>query len=538
VSRKLAKRLIEPDFWTCPHGKRVRPVEALTYGPEVAEVCADAGMVPDPQQELSLDLIFAINPDGTPVTFEYCLICSRQNMKTGVFLMAAVGWIYVLDEPEIMWSAHELSTSLGSQEDLANLIRGSATLRKRMLPQKNDGVYETTSSERIELRNPETGQTQTIWYKARTRDGARGLAKKKLVLDEGFALRWAMMGAIIPVMLAQVGAQVLIGSSPGKADAEVLHDMRERGRKGMTPRMTYLEWGAPKLPPCPEGCTHPKPQEFTDDAACSANRLDLILRANPTAVNTERMPVANLLNTRHLLSYDEWIRECMGQWEEPDGGIGAVFGPGRWEACARQLEDDEKPESPAAIGVAVSVDRTWASIAAATPVEVVEDPEDTEAEPVDRIFVAAVDRREGVEWLFGTHRVGCPEDCTEHEDGELKRLQDEHPDAVFLMDEKDPGASLIPALEDRDVAVETIDLDEYTEACARFFDKVRSRFLMHPSSEELDAAIGGAVWRPIGERQVWGMRQALQERGREISMLKAATVAVYGAEKFGSFGIY
>lgn len=538
MSKKLAKRLIEPDFWTCPHGVRQPPVEALTYGPEVAEVNAEAGMEPDLQQQLALDLIFAINPDGSPVTFEFCLICSRQNMKTGIFLMAAIGWLYVLDEPEIIWSAHELSTTRGSQDDLAKLIRGSTMLSKRLLPQKNDGIYETTSDERIEIRNPETGEIQTIRYKARTRDGARGLARKKLILDEGFALRWAMMGAIIPVMLAQVGAQVLTGSSPGRADAEVLHDMRERGRKGMTPRMAYLEWGGQPLPACPEDCLHVKPQEFTDDATCTANRKDLILRANPTAVNTTRLPLANILNTRHLLNFDEFVRECMGGWEEPGGGVGAVFGPGRWEACARELTQDELPEEPAAIGVAVSVDRTWASIAAATPVEVVEDPNDPEAEPVERMFVAAVDRREGVEWLYGTHRSDCEDGCDRHDDGELKRLQDKHPDAVFLIDDKDQGSSLITTLEDRDVAIETLSLDEYVEACARFYDKVRTDLLVHPSSQELDDAVAGADWRNIGERRVWGMRKVMQDTGRDISMLKAATVAVYGAEKFGGFNIY
>ena len=60
---KVAQRnLIEPDYWTCPHGVRVRPT--ATYGPAVAELCDKAGFTPDPQQELGLDLVFAIRPDG------------------------------------------------------------------------------------------------------------------------------------------------------------------------------------------------------------------------------------------------------------------------------------------------------------------------------------------------------------------------------------------------------------------------------------------------------------------------------------------
>ena len=41
------------------------------------------------------------------------------------------------------------------------------------------------------------------------------------------------------------------------------------------------------------------------------------------------------------------------------------------------------------------------------------------------------------------------------------------------------------------------------------------------------------MWRTVGDRQVWGRRKS------EVSMLEAATLAAYGAEKFGSgFNIY
>ena len=66
----------------------------------------------------------------------------------------------------------------------------------------------------------------------------------------------------------------------------------------------------------------------------------------------------------------------------------------------------------------------------------------------------------------------------------------------------------------------------------RFFDKVRDQQLIHPSSAELDAAVSGAAWRTVGDRQVWGRRKS------EVSMLEAATLAVHGAEQLGAFNIY
>src|SRR6478672_2383766 len=97
VSAKLAKRLVEPDYWTSPQGTRVRPESFMTYGPEVADLCARADFEPDAQQQLGLDLIFAIRPDGSPASFAGCVICCRQNMKTGLFKQTALGWMYVTE---------------------------------------------------------------------------------------------------------------------------------------------------------------------------------------------------------------------------------------------------------------------------------------------------------------------------------------------------------------------------------------------------------------------------------------------------------
>lgn len=206
-----------------------------------------------------------------------------------------------------------------------------------------------------------------------------------------------------------------------------------------------------------------------------------------------------------------WLNQPVSTTPE----IPSIFGAGRWEACAG--EPEKMPEVPAAIGVAVSVDRTWASIAAASMVEVLEDPNDPEAEPVDRLFVAAVDRREDVDWLVT----------------EVARIQ-AATECLVVIDEKGPTKDLLDELLAADVSVESVTLDEYAEGCSRFFDKVRAGTLMHPSSAELDAAVSGAVWRTVGDRQVWGRRKST----KDVSMLEAATLAAYGADKFGAFNIY
>lgn len=505
---KLAKRLVSPDSGlVCPHHWS-GPDWVLTEGPIVAEINAAAGFAPDPQQELGLDMIFAVGQDGLPASFAFCVICCRQNLKTGLLKQAALGWLTVTEEWRIVWSAHELDTTREAHTDLSNMITETPSL-SRLLPKTgNRGIYDANGQERIEFASG-----QVLKFKARTLTGGRGLSGDKVILDEAFALKPAHVGALLPTMTARPHGQVLYASSAGKADSEILRDVRDRGRAGTSPRMSYIEWLAPRKACADPDCTHPK----SGVEGCALDDEDLWREGNPT-ITTGRITLDTIRALRQELPPEEFARESMGWWDEPDAGAAAVFGPGRWEACAG--EPEEHPAHPDAIGVAVAVDRLSASIAAASMVEVLEDPNDPESEPIDRVFVAPSDRRDDVGWLIE----------------ELRRIQAAHPDSVIIIDNNGPTKDLAPDFEDADIAFETVDLAEYTEACSRFFDKVRAGMLLHPSSVELDEAVGGAVWRDVGDgRRAWGRRKST----RDVSMLEAATLAAYGAEKYGAaFNIY
>jgi hypothetical protein len=354
VTQRLARRLVEPDFWTCPHGLRQRPAKVLTFGPEVAEVCAAAGFAPDPQQELGLDLIFAIKPDGSPASFSFCVICCRQNLKTGLFKQAVIGWLFVTEQRLMVWSSHEMSTTTEAQRDLEELLLDSPALRKRMLPQKNNGVYYDNGSERIELA---TGQR--VLFKARRDTGGRGLAAPKVILDEAFALKAAMMGSLLPLMMAQQDPQVLYGSSAGKADSAVLFDIRERGRNAMSPEMTYLEWLSDREPCADPDCRHPKDAEARG-LDCALDRERLIRKANPT-ISTGRIDIGTVRNLRQELPAEEFMRECLGWWDEPDDLGPPAVDLRRWGA-----EDACKPQaaapSRATVVVDVEPDRSLATV--------------------------------------------------------------------------------------------------------------------------------------------------------------------------------
>lgn len=518
--RSLAKRLLEPGL-ICPN-HATGPDWVYTDGPAVAELCAAAGYAPDPQQQLGLDVIFAVDSHDMPTSFSFCVICARQNLKTGLFKQAAIGWMFLTMEDRVVWSAHEMSTTRDAHADLALLITECKDLSKYLPAGGNNGIYGANGQERIEFADG-----RTLKFKARTISGSRGLTGDKTILDEAFALKPSHVGALLPTMTARPKGQVIYGSSACKADSEVLFDVRDRGRAGSSPRMTYLEWLA-KMEECRildhsgrwvenPFCQHPKDAFFRDDIDCALDREHIIREANPT-ISTGRITVQTIRDMRQELPVGEYLRECLGQHDETEAAVeSGVFGPGVWEACAGKPL--EPVQVPAALGLAVSVGRDWASLAPAATVEVLVDPSDPESEPEEKIFVAAGDRAEGVGWLVPR----------------LKEIQTKYPELVIIADEGGPVKDLRKDFEDNDIAIEWIGLDEVAEACSRFFDKVVQRRLLHPNSPELDDAVAGAEWRPVSDRQVWGRRKS----ARDVSMLEAGTLAVHGAEKYGSaFNIY
>ena len=128
--------------------------------------------------------------------------------------------------------------------------------------------------------------------------------------------------------------------------------------------------------------------------------------------------------------------------------------------------------------------------------------------PDGRIHVGSVDRRPGTGWLVT----------------ESKRIQTERK-CLVVMDEKCTDASLLTALEEANVPVQTARLEHYIEACSELVKRVKDRQITHLRTTELDDAVRGAAWRMVNDRKVWGRKQST----RDISMLEAATLAAWVA---------
>jgi hypothetical protein len=466
--------LVEPAY-------RSGPVWEKTLGPEVAELCELVGYPPDPEQRLILDEVFAFGGDGRSSAFEVCVVCARQNLKSGCFQQCAIGWLWLCDVRLVVWSAHEFSTTQEAFLELQQLVDGSDILSRRV-----KRIYTGNGDERIELMSG-----SRLLFKARTKHGGRGLSGDKVILDEAFALQPAHMGALLPLLSVRPDPQVLYGSSAGLSTSMVLRRIRDRGRAGSSGRLFYCEWCAPRGGCASEACGHE-----VGAVGCALDDVGNWQAANPllgrTRANGTGLTVDYVGAERQALPPEEFARERLGWWDEP--GAADAFGAGRWEACA-----GEPPGPDVAVGglaVAVSYDLSHAAVVAA-------------AKDGTVLHVRPLIHGPGTGWV--ADRVV-----------ELQRL---HPVDVAV-DGGGPAADLIPGLEAAGVAVRKLNTADVLDACAGIYKRVQETTLRHGSYEDLDAAAGAAVKRAVGDRWAWGRKASTAD----ISVLEAATLAGWLAD--------
>jgi len=454
-----------------------------TLGPEVGEIAAMAGFAPDPEQQLGLDLIFALDQRRRLAAFEFAVVCSRQNLKTGLFKQAALGWLFLTDQMLVVWSAHEFRTAQEAFRDMTVLIEGCPSLDRQVRR-----VYRGNGDEAIELLSG-----QRLIFKARTRTGGRGLSGDKVVLDEAFALAPDHMGALMPTLSVRPEPQLVYGSSAGLDGSAILRGVRDRGREGSSPRMAYLEWSAP-----PGGCADDNCGHDVGVEGCALDDERNWFRANPllgrVRANGTGLTVEYVRDERQALPPGEFARERLGWWDEPAGSA-AAFGVGRWEACV----GDAAPEGTrlGALAAAVSFDQSWGAVGGAAHVD-------------DVVFVKPLQHGPGTGWLVDR--------CVE--------LQQRHGVDV-VVDGRGPAADLIPELVKAGVRLRVAETADVLDACAGVFAAVADRRLRHQAFAELDAAVGGAVKRPVGDRWAWGRRLSTSD----ISVLETVTLAAWAARR-------
>lgn len=461
------------------------PPYDFTSGPEVAELCTRIGFAPDAAQRECLDVIFAERA-GRRAFFEVAIIAPRQNLKTGVFKMAAIGKLFLSDRRLIVWSAHEFSTSQEAFGELCDLIETQPDLRKRLrggTPRR--GFSQGNGEEAIRLASK-----QRLKFKARTKTGGRGLSGDDLFLDEAFALRPSHMGSLLGTLLARPEAQVLYGSSSGQADSDVLRSLRDRGRAGGDPGLAYIEYCDPDQ----NGCADPACDHKLNTKGCALDDEARWYRANPTL--GDRITIEMMRQFRRALPPDEFAREHMGWWDEPGGA--AVIPSAVWDANARpKAKFIGKPT----LAVDVDPSRTHTSIALAGKTR------------RDRRLVKIAATGEGTAWA----------------PSRLIRVARKYGiNTVHLLGGTLGGAeAFVPALEEAGLECHVLNGRELGTGCSHWYDLAIAGDLAHLGQPELADALAAARLKDNGEGAwTWSRRRSSDD----ITPLMAGTVALQGHE--------
>jgi len=459
--------LVEPAFCTFPEYPK-------TLGPEISDLATLAGFAPDPEQRHALDLIFAMRPDNRVAAFEVAVVCSRQNLKTGLFKMAALGWLFLMEQRLVVWSAHEFRTAQEAFRDITELIQGCEYLDREVR-----NIYRGNGDEAIELRGG-----QRLIFKARTKGGGRGLSGDKVVLYEAFALQPYHMGALLPTLSARPDPQVVYGSSAGLVESSVLRGIRDRGRLGGDPSLAYLEW----CDDLPGDCLEPNCQHGLMARGCRLDDVARWARSNPAM--GRRITVEYIAAERRALPPAEFARERLGWWDDPDDQAEQFLAA--WLACT---DATSVAAGRPVFAVDVSPGSRSAAVVAAT------------RRPDGRPHLELVEHRPGVDWL----------------PGRCEQLKAEEP-LAWILDPAGPAGALLPDLAEVGVEPHQMTARELGQACEGLTSAASVGAVAHLGDPILTGAISGAGRRDIGDGLwAWSRRKS----GTDICPLVAATEAAW-----------
>lgn len=468
----------------------VAPKGVVSTGwPAVESKCRDLGVTFRPWQPDVGRLILSKRKNGkyAATIGGTGLSIPRQVGKT--FLVGAIIFALCLLRPNltVIWTAHRLRTSEETFKKLQAFAR-----RKRIAPHIAK-VVRGSGEEAIEFRNG-----SRILFGARERGFGRGFDEVDvLIFDEAQILTENALDDMIPATnqsRQETSALLLFMGTPPKPKdpGEVWLRMRSEALNGEDDDTGWVEFGAdPGFTPTPA----PKP--------LGAHDWEQVAKANPSyPLDTPREAI---LRMRKKLGADSFRREGLGIYDDAQKPLVIP-------AWAKRAGGGEVMPPPAALGLAMDLDRVWLSLAVAST------PDETDRHHIGPVTSAT-----------NGHVLRVRADAEKAMLlAEAARISTEHGIPIAL-DAKGPAATLADDLEALGITTDRGNLlrasfDDYVGACAGLYDGVESGTVTHGDYLELNDAVAAAGWRG-GERRVWSRKSG------DVSMLEAATLALWGASQ-------
>lgn len=246
-----------------------------------------------PWQQLVADCWLEHDARGRLVNQTATLVVPRRQGKSFLLVARMLFGMWWLGEKRVSFTAQDHKTA---GEIFANLC----SIVEDELPELLVTKRMANGQQRLDIRAHD-GTVSRFTPATRTASGGRGTETDLLVLDEGMYLTPSHMAALTPLVAkAQVAGrgQILIASSAGTEESEVLRQMRDRGREiagAAGNGFSYHEWCAP------------------DDADPSDRRSWQL--ANPS-LGTPMLDESVLASQQLLNSPEGFGREWLGWWGE------------------------------------------------------------------------------------------------------------------------------------------------------------------------------------------------------------------------------
>jgi hypothetical protein len=258
----------------------------------------------DETQAMLVDAIGGKGADNRWSSYESCVYCPRQNLKTEIAISRLLWGLFVAREENQVYSSHMVPSASKMFRRLVRAIDRNPQLGARIARKSN-----RRGSESVELS---TGQL--VECVARSADSGRGFTASTVILDEAHALDTDMLGAMLPTLSTIRDPKVIYLLS--LADENSLHvaGLRARALAGL-PGVSWHEWSI-------------GPDEDVADR-------EVWKRCNP-AVAAGRIQMAFLEDEYRAMGPEVFAREHLGQSTWPTGKAGEwlIVDEDAWMACA------------------------------------------------------------------------------------------------------------------------------------------------------------------------------------------------------------
>ncbi|MFB7596897.1 hypothetical protein [Streptomyces sp. NPDC056160] len=313
------------------------PPAAYSLGPEACELARRAGLVADPWQADSLDLMMSVRADGKWACFEFAEWVPRQNGKGAILEIRALAGFLLLGEQLIMWSAHEYKTAIRAFRRMKQLLK---RLGKQVGANENllevDGIRIKISNTNGEEGFERLDTNAELKFIARSKGSGRGFTGNTNIIDEAFAYTWEQNEALMPTMRAVQNPQIIYTSTPPLSGdtGDVMYHLRERAEAGGDASLGYRDWGL-------DG-------DLEHLADVDLDEPELWQATNP-AWGT-RVTEEATARDRRGMSDQGFAREILGIWPKRAEGS-TVIDPAKWAAML-----DEATERDRDAGLALGVD--------------------------------------------------------------------------------------------------------------------------------------------------------------------------------------